>query len=726
VYAVGVTASVEANIITGGGGVYLVGQQDGGWGRLGAGCVDQKEGLGQNRGRWFSPLPFGVAPTGEYPSVVTYNGRTYVCGGYSYQIVIDEHHRIWKQGIRAPEAAPAITGAAGATNIAYLSWWDELTGERSPLSKGFAIGDAVPRTWNTLPIAPPDDVFIGNELITADLPYGTGRTKPLAIRYPYGGKIRQLRGGDRYTLTGTTVGMVVYPGCVDDAVAPAPGPTEPVILCDPFGEVSALQTGITVYPVSRPTHLELWLAIAGDLPRLAMRVPAGTTTVVESKGIADLGEAFITQFQRFPRCSMNAIYHDRQIVAGDLENPDTVYLSALYQPERFEGLSFRTRDGKAVTGLLATRDFCLVTTRSGAYMLQGYTDNDYTMNPIDQSIGAVGHHCNILIHGNPYVWSEKGPYMYNGGWHPLSPENRWVPPVGGDKMIATEDPYYNTYIVSQGYRAAKAFNEPFATWKESGAFEGLYDPDLVSPTELPELLKYFAVLDYTLVQPETGGAVQPARLGWDSGQAWIFPNESPPDSLLLDDEVFMKYLRNRYGRGNLYRIIGNRKSEYVAADWLDDPPTSPSFWVSGMLLPEALIELDFGPEEESQIITAFDYLGDGGGYLMEQKQIKRLWYYMRMLDGAVQLYVGPGPGYWGSRMYPTTAPAIVNTVTFVNGEYRDGVVEAPHADVIMPLLPQNLSGRGMWLRLRGTKLFFCGYGVETIWGSEVINTLASP
>lgn len=710
-YVVG-TYGLSAAFGVGGAGIYLFGNEQGGWGLSGGGVPTNEEPIGQYEGRWFLVLPFGVAPVdGEYPSAVGYNGRTYIAGGYTYNLLIDEQHRLWRQGIRPPEKAPEITGAAGTTVLGYLSWYDELTGERSPLSLPIEIGTGTPRTWVNLPSRPPDDVFIGNELVTCDALF-TGRHNQ--IRFPYSGRIRQVRPGDRVTHNPAIgFGMVVNPYGAALSILPAPPPFQNTIITDT--EVPITAAGVTplVSPTSRATHLELWLSFAGDLPRLAMRVAAGTTTVVESKGIGDLGEAFITQFQRFPRCSMNAIYHDRQIMSGDAENPDTLYLSALFQPERFEGLTFRTRDGKAITGLLSTRDFCMVFTRSSAFLLQGYTDTDYTLNPVDQSIGAVGHNCNVVIHGNPYVLSEKGPYMYNGAWHPLSPENRWTPPRYASQIIATEDPYFNSYILSRAWHVARSLQEPYAQWFESGA-------ELLDPI-LPERTKFFAIFDYTLVQPETGGAVQPARLSWDTTDYWVEMGEGT--SYHLDTEVFMKYLRNRYGVGNLYRIFGFRRDEnndpYDTDDWTN---SAPSFVVSGLLLPQSTIQLDLAPEDTSVIITPFDYLGDGGGFLMEQKQIKRVWYYMRLQDGTVELFMAPGPGYWGSRIYPATAPPIVLVTTFSGGDYRSSP-EAPHADVIMPPTPDFLSGRGMWLRIAGTKLYFAGYGVETIWGSEVAHPL---
>jgi hypothetical protein len=723
-YAVGVT-DFSAFSRQGGAGVYLFGQESGGWGLDGQGAQDKFEGLGQNRGRWFCPIPFGITPSGEYPSVVTYNGRTYLCGGYSYNLILDEHHRIWKQGIRPPEETPNITGGgAGSTVLAYFTWFDELTNERSPLSKAATLGATTPRTWNNLPTRPPDDVATNDDLIQVATPGGAG-VYPAVVRHPYNGRIIRTRPGDRFVAGVGPFAMMVNGFGTVTNVAPAPAPSQPCYIAEPWAVLTGAPPAVsacTILPVTRATHLELWLSVAGDLPRLAMRVPIGTTTVVESKGIGDLGEAFITQFQRFPRCTMNTIYHDRQIMAGDSENPDTVYLSSLFQPERFEGLSFRTRDSKAITGILSTRDFCMVFTRSSAFLLQGYTDTDYTFVPVDQSLGAVGHHCNVVIHGNPYVWTEKGPFMYNGGWHPLSPENRWVPPSRAASMIATEDPYFNTYIVSQAYRAAYAQQEPFATWRDSGAWTDEWDPALVQPDSLDEIHKYFAVLDYTLVQAETGGAMVPARLSWDSTDWWTTVNESPPDTAHFNNEVFMKYLRGRYGKGNLYRIWSRKQVDPLIPPGVSEWAAAlPSFTVGGMLLPQSEQQLNLVPEEDSQIITAFDYMGDGGGYLMEQKQIKRVWYYMRMESGKVQLFVAPGPGYWGSRKYPALAGPIEFDTTFAAGEYRGGVVEADHADVIMPVLPDFLSGRGMWLRLRGKKFFFVGYGVETIWGSEVIH-----
>ena len=85
-------------------------------------------------GRYFTPLPYGTTTIARPVSSDNYAGRRYFCGGYTYNLMIDEHHRVWKQGIRGPEVAPSVT-PSGSGNIAYLNWYDELTNENSPLSQ---------------------------------------------------------------------------------------------------------------------------------------------------------------------------------------------------------------------------------------------------------------------------------------------------------------------------------------------------------------------------------------------------------------------------------------------------------------------------------------------------------------------------------------------------------------------------------------------------------------
>lgn len=695
-----------------------------GWGCGGLGAINSVHTLGQRAGRYFVPMPFGVVALATPMSAAEYAGRLYLAGGYSYNCVLDEHHRLWKQGMRPPQAPPSISGAAGTTTFAYLSWWDELTSERSPLSPPLEIGTGTPRTWSSLPTRPPDDAYVGNDQASLDGAATNGGHGRL-ITYNTGSRLYTVRPGDRMYVgaAGTPVyGQVVWPDVVEDN-----------------GSVTVGTSSAFVLPVTRPTHLELWLSIAGDFPRLAMRVPIGVTSVVESKGVADLGEAFFASFQRFPRCTMNAIYHDRQIMAGDPENPDTLYVSEIFYPERFAGKLFRTRDGKPITGILSTRDYALVFTRNSTYQLQGYTDSDLRLNQVDQNLGSVGHNCNYVIHGDPFVWTEKGPYFFNGQWHPLSPENRWKPaPIGassinltvGGDMIATDDPYYNTYIVSGAVPVSERLLSPYNS-TVADHFGHLADVDGSGAGAIEELDRYFAILDYTMVKPEVGGAFAPARLSFDSKLAAA---SGQPE--------FMSYLRNNWGYGALYHLGSTDVTMNLSDADGTGTPAFLSFLAIAMQLSTESPILDntvYVMPATSKILTHFDMMQELGAYWMESKTFKKLWFHMRARttrglsqdtgggDWQIRVNVAPDAGWWDDRLnkFPSDAPPFV--ASDPNFHSRVSVHSITDSfvlptvlvgDIVMAPLPTNLSGRGLWLYIFGKGLQFHGFGGMYVGGPD--------
>jgi hypothetical protein len=729
-YACGVyRKGIAANYM---GGVYLwAGNQNGGWGSNGEGAFTNDEEWGHKRGRWFCALPFGVVAIDAPTARAAYGGRLYLTGGYSHNLVLDEHHRLWKQGIRPPEEIPDFAAGGGSgTLTAYFSWYDEFTGERSPLSLGqlvnIPLGSA--RTWQNLPERPPDDVYLSDDSVTLDGiegGFGVG-TWWIDETETQGGRLAMLRPGDEIDLLESATQR--FSQCFM---------MNPLIFDNKnnwSGIGASTPSPVDVVPVTRATHLELWLQPAADFPRLALRVARGTTTVVESTDLGDLGEAFISSFQRMPRATLSAIYHDRQIIAGDPENPDTVYLSQLFYPERWDGLQFQTKSGEPVTGILATRDYCLVFTRNSTYMLQGYTDTDYSFQLIDQSLGSVGHNCNVVIHGNPFVWTEKGPYMYNGMFHPLSPENRWHPVSSGaitpqqprgpaESMEATDDPFYNTYIVSNAWDAARNLGNPF------DENEVLEDPGNF----------YHAVLDYTLVTPETGGAMRPARLNFDKGHLG-----SSSEAYLLQQLV---YLRTRWGEGALYDVghaelsLGTYNDPYgeTAPTVLSFPiiamqnygTTGPANWPSSLII-----------NTNGRIILPFYYFEDPGGYAFEAKKFVKLWVHAKFPERAdydknnwwVRIYAGPDSNFWNRLKdkkwfqdgsgddweYVSPMLEISESAGTTGG---DAPTNEDHVlgDILTPPLPTSLQGRGLWvdINMGDGRAWFAGFGGYYIPGAIV-------
>lgn len=418
-------------------------------------------------------LPFGITDIDAPPSVAFYDGRTYIVGGYSANIVVDEAYTCWRQGILSPTEPPTIAGGSGGAAVAYWSFYDEVTGERSSLSGGVPSFGSGTRTWTDIPQRPPDDVFISEGTVQSDFSASAFYTEDPRVRQFY------LRAGDIVDINGQKRRVTAIQG-------PRYFEAEPYL----FGsDVTGLS--FAALPLTRATHVELWLEEAGDFPRLITRVILGTAELIESSTLATRGEAFQDSFSRFPYCKMNTIYHDRQIMAGNPDAPDTVYVSDLFLPERYGGLNFRTRNGEVVVALLSTRDYCLVMTDKSSYILQGYTDSDFTFTVADPNIGAITHVGNMVIHGYPYVWTQEGPFMYTGAWHPMSPENRHFFRDGG---------FFGELGTSY-----------LPTETRFDFLRGTHDP-----TWNAWILGGTIVVDYTPVIPQAGGGMAPARISMDS------------------------------------------------------------------------------------------------------------------------------------------------------------------------------------------------------------------
>lgn len=458
------------------------------------------------------PLPYGVSTLNQKPSVCQYADRLYVVGGHTSNLVVDEHERVSVQGIMAPSSPPTVGGAPGTGTLAFLSFWDELTDEYSPLSDYTEIGDAVPRAWTGLPTHTPDEYmytagYVNIQSGTAIYSSDASGNISATCKLPF------MRPGDKVydSTTDKVVALLRYPS--GDEVFSGYVYTTDVIV--PYGR-----------PKQRASHVVLWLSVAGALPRVVTKVRLGTTAVTESVNYTELGEAHFGEFWRFPRCTMNTIYHDRQLMAGDPRALDTVYLSAIGYPERYEGFQFTTRNGEAVTALVGTRDYCLVMTAASTYVLQGYTEDDMTLNLVDNGIGAVGHLTNTVVNGYPYVTSRAGINMFNGAWHPVMADSSGTM---SDHMSANtrstgrDSTYNNASFYQKGWMINNPVEKTIQLFLGKGVSTGplglrawwfhprhqmLPDPD--------QRGNYSWVLGYDTVQPEAGGTYDQANLSMDA------------------------------------------------------------------------------------------------------------------------------------------------------------------------------------------------------------------
>ena len=157
--------------------------------------------------------------------------------------------------------------------------------------------------------------------------------------------------------------------------------------------------------------IEVWVSVDGGLFRLWAEIDAGATNFTINS--PSVGEAETETLTAIPYGTMNALYRDRQAVAGDPRNPDRVYFSASEDPENYAGLYISTKQGESVIVLFVVRDTLVVQCQNIHYYIQGYDENDLTMN-ILETVGGLGHHTVTFWNDMAVIPGTLDWYMCNG------------------------------------------------------------------------------------------------------------------------------------------------------------------------------------------------------------------------------------------------------------------------------------------------------------------------
>jgi len=220
------------------------------------------------------------------------------------------------------------------------------------------------------------------------------------------------------TLTGTgwTAELIVYYTLYDAES------DERSALSAPSATQSASNQGIradnmddVADALGRATHVEAWLSVDGGLPRLAVQREIGMTgNVTLPDSLGELGESFTEEFELFPRCRYNVIWHDRQIMSGDDENPNRIYVSLIGLPERRALFSLDTKTRQPVTGLFVVNDQLIVGCPFAQERMHGYTEDDLGIEIAQPNIGLVSHWSVQVIHGYAWFLSQIGWYVTDG------------------------------------------------------------------------------------------------------------------------------------------------------------------------------------------------------------------------------------------------------------------------------------------------------------------------
>lgn len=249
------------------------------------------------------------------------------------------------------------------------------------------------------------------------------------------------------------------------------------------------------------TDIEFWEGRDGNSPRYVATRNLGCTSFTHAVPTLSLGEAETTSFTRFPRCKMNAIWHDRHVLAGDDRYPNRIYFSELNEPERYAGFFLRTRKGERVVALISTRDHLIVCGAHSMYLVTGYTEDDIAMEILEPRIGCLNHQAVAHPHGQTIIPSQKQPYLLVGtSLHPIGKDyqDTWRREIRDHRLdyeeaFAVDDPGESVYMLFVGSHSLA-----------------------IDPRAIPQTLRAQWVLDYQPLLVEEGGGYGQPNLSIDA------------------------------------------------------------------------------------------------------------------------------------------------------------------------------------------------------------------
>lgn len=536
-------------------------------------------------------FPPGVGAIDRRPSAASYGNRVYLSGGHSANLMIDEEFRCVRQGMPAPNVAPSVAVGAGTTpQQCYTRFYDEVTGEISPLSDPTSVTGDLNRAWTNLPGI--QDVPNEQLNVEGTVNIVVGAVSAANAKTNFG----DLRPGDRVAVSTDLTRWAQIRSIADQ---------QNMVIDDTV--MAGAAVSLVVRPYSRASHIELWVSVFGSLPRRAVRARLGFTAISESTATLALGIAEVTSFTAMPRGDYNLIYNDRLLVAGVDGHRDTIYLSAIGFPERNEGLAFITKYNEEITGMFRYRDVVVGLCSDPSYKLQGYTEDDFSLVILESDIGGFGHHANKVVEDRAFVPSQKGFQLFNGAFHPGIPKRY--------------SEFLNDYGVSSATRFA--FEEGFAVvnpidrtyqfypvlkWLTAGTGGGggggTYTPS--NTVDRAAGLAWIAAYDSVGPDP-SGGLIAPD---------WTSDSMGTPDGGYVTSAAFLTIPGERIGK--LYR--GTSKGRIYVEDTTNTVALDgESVWA----LPHYL-------------------MGDPGGGEREGKMLIRTWSYLynEDTDGVFRVWAG--------------------------------------------------------------------------------------
>ncbi len=585
-----------------------------------------------------TPIPFPLdvfALIGRYPSGGILGRRRYVVGQHTANLMIDEAHRCVRVSIPHPSDVPTVAVVGGTTpQICYTRFYDEITDERGPLSEGLVVAaGGTTRTWTLLPTVVPGDSVVVD---------GTATIVAGAVSGSSAARFTRLRPGDRIAISTDLTRWARIRTITSDSA----------MTIDDTA-MAGVAVALVAKAVSRVSHVELWVAVNGALPRMSVRVRLGTTTVIESTATLALGVAEVTSFTAMPFGSHAVTYNQRLLIAGVAGHEDTVYLSLIGLPERYSGLSFKTEYGEPIVGMFRHRKYVVLLCPDSSYVLQGVADEDFVLDGLEEDIGGFGPF--VAAEGIAYVAGRKGILAFNGAFHQAIPTRRteWT-----EKHRANPAMFENGFFAINPNDGTVQFflNQRLGTTLDTacvwvGQYEG------VGPSGAGSLLAPEWFADHQT--PISGGGIVTCAV-------YLSPAGARSGAFFFGTST-----------GIVYEEVTDNTQPYTGA--------------------------------VARVVSRWDmFIPDPGGDVAEGRELIRPWSYVMSEQSAWELRIWPGEEF----CWPVVTSGIANPVYDDNVAASLVSLRGPLVTHVHPVA--NIDGRGWVFEYRFTSpldVWFIGFGV---------------
>ena len=147
-----------------------------------------------------------------------------------------------------------------------------------------------------------------------------------------------------------------------------------------------------------------------------------------------------------PKGRFLSAYNNIAVLAGDLENPTTVYWADVGFPERWApallSLRVQSPNGDKITGLSQSNEVMAIFEKRAMHVISGdIPNNNIRVDTITKDVGCVSHDTIQEVRGSLYFLSDRGVWKTTSGQLPFEVSARVEPVFDIDPLLTESEKY---------------------------------------------------------------------------------------------------------------------------------------------------------------------------------------------------------------------------------------------------------------------------------------------